>query len=270
MRQFFAYARKLLRNFAVARGKSRGKTCWKKTAEPLSCSYDRGEHVMNHIDIILAAILLLFAIFGYRRGLVKTLYRLVSFFIAIFIAWTLYPHVADFLRQTALFPTIQNAIANTLNLEEYVRNQAATGSAAIIDNLPLPAALQQLLHNNYNPDMFEILRVSTLEEYISGFFANIIINAIAIVAVYLLTIIILTVVGAALDIVSKLPVINTLNRLSGFVVGLILGGVVIWLGLMVIIIFAASNNWGWIYYLEHSAIAGWLLGATLPQLAPSG
>jgi len=227
----------------------------------------RREISLNRVDLIIIIVVAIFALIGYRKGLVQTAYRLISFFAAMFIAWQLYPHVARFLRGTALFPAVQNMISNALNLDEFIYDHAQARGAAIIDALPLPSAVQQLLHTNNTPAMFEVLQVSTIEEYISGFFANIVINGIAILAVYLLTLLALTIVGGMLDIVTRLPVINTLNRIGGFLFGLILGGIIVWVGLIAVVLFAAGSNPEWFAMLEASAVAQWMLRTSLPQLA---
>ena len=223
---------------------------------------------MNALDIVILAVIALCAIVGYRKGLIRTIYRLVAIFVAIFVARQLYPYVARALRQTMLLPQIQDAIANILNLESLFSNHASARGAEVIDALPIPAFLQYMLHTNNTPSMFEVLQVATVEEYISGFFANIVINGISILLVFALTMIALAVIGYILDIVSKLPVIRTLNNFGGLVFGVIISGVIIWLGLVIAaVLFATGANPTVFALLEGSWIAQRLFEATLPQLA---
>jgi len=223
---------------------------------------------MNALDIVILAVIALCAIVGYRKGLIRTIYRLVAIFVAIFVARQLYPYVARALRQTMLLPQIRDAIANILNLESLFSNHASARGAEVIDALPIPAFLQYMLHTNNTPSMFEVLQVATVEEYISGFFANIVINGISILLVFALTMIALAVIGYILDIVSKLPVIRTLNNFGGLVFGVIISGVIIWLGLVIAaVLFATGANPTVFALLEGSWIAQRLFEATLPQLA---
>ena len=222
---------------------------------------------MNALDIIILAIVALCAIAGYHKGLIRAVYRLVSFFVAIIVARQLYPYVARGLRQTELFPTIQGGIAHAMNLEGFIADQTATRGADLIDSLPLPGILQSLLHSYNTPNMFEILQVVTVEEYISGFFANMVINGIAILGVFLLTMLALTFIGYALDIVSKLPVIRTLNHIGGFVFGMAMSAVIIWLALVLVALFVVTANPMVSEMVESSRIAQWLFERTLPQLA---
>jgi len=222
---------------------------------------------MNPVDIIILAIVALCAIAGYHKGLIRTVYRLVSFFVAIFVARQLYPYVARILRQTELFPVIQDGIARAMNLESFFAEQTTARGADIIDNLPLPGILQTLLHSYNTPNMFELLQVATVEEYVAGFFANMIINGLAIITVFFLTMLALLFIGYALDIVSKLPVIRTLNRIGGLIFGVVISAVIIWIGLVLAVLFAAGTHPVIFELLEGSQIAQRMLEMTLPQLA---
>ena len=222
---------------------------------------------MNMIDLAVLILVALCAFAGYRRGLIRTVYRLVSFFIAIFLARQLYAPVARVLRGTPLFTSIQNSIASALNLERLVGEHTAARQVEIIDSLPLPANLRELLHSYNTPNMYELLQVSTIEDYISGFFANMVINAIAIVLVFLIVIIGLSIAGIALDIVGKLPIINMFNRAGGLIFGLVLGGVLAWISLLVMTLLFATGQSPEMYELmQGSFVARWMLSSMMPQL----
>ena len=207
---------------------------------------------MNALDFAIIGIVVLSAYFGYKKGLIRTVYRLVSFFVAIFIARQFYPYVARALRQTALFPALKDRIATSLNFEEHV----------IFDNLPIPRFLQSILYNNNTPDTFELLQVATMEDYVASFLANMIFGGVAALAVFVLALIALAVIGYALDLVSKLPVINFVNRTCGLIFGFAISIAVIWLCLAVAVI---AGGEGLHSLLDASWIAGWLFEATLPQ-----
>ena len=222
---------------------------------------------LNALDVIILAVVMLCTIVGYNKGLIRTVYRLISFVIALFIAYQIYPYVARILRQTFLFPTLQRGIASFMNLEPRIVGYATPQGAEMIDSLPIPAILQALLHSFNTPEMFDTLNVATMEEYISGFFANIAVNGLAIVLVFVVTLIALFIIGAMLDIVSKLPIINTINRIGGAAFGIVVSGAAIWLGLVVAVLFVTSDTPVVYNALDGSWIAGLLLERTLPQLA---
>jgi len=212
---------------------------------------------LNGLDIAILALLAICAIAGYRKGLILTVYRLVSLFLAIFLAIQLYPHVAGFLRETPLFPNISSRISSSMNLGERFDNHSSNIETELIDTLPLPNAMRNMLHANNTPSMRNILRVDSVEDYVSGFFANIVINAIALLIVFVIVLIGLAVVGIALDLVSKLPVINTFNKIGGLAFGLVMGAVISWLVIIVMTLFFATGVQSQ-YLLEGSLIASWI------------
>jgi uncharacterized membrane protein required for colicin V production len=124
-----------------------------------------------------------------------------------------------------------------------------------------------LLHAQFEPDVHGFLRVDTIENYISGFFANIVINGIAIVAVFMLVLVILAVVGAALDIIGKLPVINMFNRIGGLAFGTLMGAGIAWISIVVLSMYFASSADPQVYGLLHnSVIARRFLDSMIEQL----
>jgi len=220
---------------------------------------------MNALDIIILGVIVLFGFIGYRKGLVRTVYRVVSLFVALFVARMLYPHVARMLNQTTIFPRIQESIANTLNLEGVVNEHTAQRGEEIISALPLPYMFQSLLHYNNRPDVFAILQVGTIEDYITGFFANMIVNGIAMFIVFVLVLIVLSFIGNLLDIVSMLPVISTMNRAGGLAIGLAMGVAVAWIGIVAFMLFGTGVYPNIYTMLEESVIAQWMLEGTLPH-----
>jgi len=176
----------------------------------------------------------------------------------------LYPYVARLLNQTTIFPSLQERIANMLNLEGAVNQHAAQRSEEIIGNLPLPEMFQSLLHYNNRPDMFALLQVSTIEDYITSFFANMVINGIAMLIVFVLVLLVLSFVGGLLDVVSMLPVISSINHAGGLVIGLAMGMAVAWVGLFALMLFATGANPDIHDLLEGSVITQWMLDRTLP------
>ncbi|MCL1877814.1 MAG: CvpA family protein, partial [Defluviitaleaceae bacterium] len=156
---------------------------------------------MNFVDLGILGVIAVFALMGWHRGLIRTVFGLVSFFAAIILAYILRPVVAGFLREISLYDFLREHVHGGLDGLEY--------------SAELPIALP--------PGVTEIP---------ASFLTNLAIDAIAIVAVFFIVFLVLSVVGAALDVVSKLPVVNTLNGLGGLVAGIFFGAGVSWLVLI--------------------------------------
>jgi len=223
---------------------------------------------MNALDFTMLIILAISAIIGYRRGLVHTVYRFVSFFLALFLAISLYPLVSGVLRESFVYEGIRDRIAESTNMEAAFREYAPSPGISValpdrdaIDALPIPEALRNLMYNNDTPAVRDILRVGTLEDFVAGFLANIVINAISLLIVFLVVMLLLKILGSVLHIVDWLPVVSSVNRLGGFAVGALLGAGVVWLGLVAFSIFFSTSSNEVIYNLvQGSSVTSWLLG----------
>jgi uncharacterized membrane protein required for colicin V production len=210
------------------------------------------------VDGIILIIIAACVIAGYAKGLIRTLYRLVSFFAAIFLASRLYPYVSRLLMQTNLYDTLQNAVIDAMGLQPFVHEHVSGQAEQLIATLPLPEMIKNLLNTYNTPEMFEFLNVRTMEEYIGGFFANIMINIISMILVFFVVTILLSIVGSLLDIVGRLPVINTLNRLGGLAAGLVMGVIFVWAGLALVNLLFATPAYPAIYEgVQGSRVAHW-------------
>jgi len=231
---------------------------------------------MNVLDFILIGIIVGFAIIGYNKGLVRTLYRFVSFILALFLASRLYPVVAGFLRDSALYDNISERIANATSIENAFRNNAPQPDVTevargtdIINSLPLPDALRNTLYERNTPDMLELLGVRTVEQQITGFFANIVINVISLLLVFILVLAILHFIGKALNIVDMIPIVSSFNRAGGLGAGVLIGIGVVWLLVFVITMFFATGvNEGLNEAIQGSSVVSWMLdrGWTVSRL----
>ena len=212
--------------------------------------------MLELLDVIIIGTLLLFMWMGYRRGLIRTLFSLISFAISIALSVYLYPIVAEWLRGTPIFTALKEYIMRTMGLEEVVHLH----SLEVIANLPLPDLMRRSLLLHYDtPSMFELLGVRTIEEYIAGFFAGMALNIVAMLIVFIIVRVILGFISGMLDVVGRLPVIRPFNRAGGLIAGLVQGVVIVWIGLTVMnLFFLDPTNADLVRLLEESLIAGWV------------
>ena len=207
------------------------------------------------LDVIIIGVLVLFMYIGYRRGLIRTVFSLVSFALSILLSIYLYPIVAEWLRATPVFTALKGYIMRTMGLEEVVQGH----TVELIATLPLPDLVRRSLEHHNTPNMFELLNVHSIEEYIAGFFAGMAVNIIAMILVFIIVRIILGVLSGMLDVVGRLPVIRTFNRGGGLLLGLIQGVVIVWIGLAIMnLFFLDPTNTELVRLLDQSLLAGFI------------
>lgn len=181
------------------------------------------------IDGLVIALIVWLGIQAYRRGFVLTVLGFLPM-VAGFVATKLFTPVASrLLRETPFFGSLSDTIAEKLHLEELLGNAAMQTQTDLIQNMHLPSFLKESLLENNNPVIYDLLNVESMQGYISGFLANICINIVSTLLVFVIAFFAAKFVLRALNLISKLPVLNTFNRICGFLVGVAKGLCVVWL-----------------------------------------
>lgn len=185
---------------------------------------------MNWTLICVIAVLLINILIGVRKGLIKMVFSIVA--VAAVMAVTVFasPHIAGYLSEHTSWEN--KVYDNTYKyLEEH--DMLVDGSGLMdVDKLPLPRTLK----NNIAQKAGELVNESAdaYNSYITGRIANIIFTAAVYVACFIIVSIIVFIIGILLNIVSRLPVLKQINRISGGIIGLVMGVLFVWLGFVVI------------------------------------
>ena len=221
---------------------------------------------MNFFDIILIVVLFVCAVVGLRRGLIRTVYGFVSFAAAVFVSLALYAPITRFLRMTPLYTFLSRGIADALNLEERA-GYAVQAGRSLIDVLPLHDFIKETLHINNNEGMHTMLNVTTIQEFIAAFFANLILVAVSLVLIFVLALLVLSFFGKALDVVGRLPVISTFNDVGGLLLGFVFGATIVVTSLFVLsLMFGSGTNERVSNMLDGSMLARFVYENIMPSL----
>lgn len=176
---------------------------------------------MNYlIDLILIAIISLSAFIGYKKGLIKVAFGLVSFILAIVISVALYKPVSNFIvEHTPIDDYIEQTIYERLDSTEITTEETEN----IVSNY---------FHNLKN--------AST--NVIADSISTTIINISCIIIVFIISKIILLFFKFIGDLISKLPLIKQVNNIAGFLFGLLKGFFIIYVLFALIAILAPIVN----------------------------
>ncbi len=196
---------------------------------------------MNWLLCVCGLVVLLFALLGWKAGLIKTVFRLVSVVLALIIAAMISPVIAErFIANEDLMGKISDGVNETLNLDDW--EEKSEISDAAIDELNLPEAIKKQLVKFNDSDGFAKLAVDSAAEYISTVVATIVIRAITYVIAFLIALFALLILMSALNLVAKMPGLSFLNRAGGLAVGIVQALVVIMVAFALI---TAASNTGW-------------------------
>lgn len=215
---------------------------------------------MNILDISVIILLAICILTGVARGFIRTVLGFANFIIAIILTNILYPHFSRFLRSIdGFYYSMREAVSSALRLDELVAQQVGTAANDVIQSLPLPQAFRDYISANNNPVVHTAVAATGLAEFIAGFIASIIINILSMIIVFMLVYIGLIILMRVLDLVAKLPVVNTLNKLLGGVVGAVWGLILVWFLLgAAVLYFSVNTGFPMAETLNESVIAGFL------------
>ncbi len=212
------------------------------------------------IDVGVIFIFVLYLAKGWRKGLARTLVTMLSCIFAILLAWRLYGYVADFLRMIGL----QDKIAEVFGANSQAPMQLGiTEATSYIESLFLPKALKTSMIGNNNYEAYAALGVETFRDYVGVFLANIVVNAVALLTVFVGAFILLKLFGRSLSIVNHIPLIGLANRIMGMVANGVIGYIVIQLVMFVFTMMATGQNVfaGIVQAIEDSTVAVWFYHA---------
>lgn len=219
-------------------------------------------------NFVLIMVLVIFGgcfYMGSRKGLVRTVFGLFSSIVVLLTGTVISPIISNQLRNN---DKIFNAISTRIekSLENYGKNgkrdeqsvdkkktkgkkSKSKKSREIInaDDIYVPyklltgnQAVEEIITDILKNEHIKKAREDVQKEVnhrVAIYLTGIVINSGTFILVYFILSVGLLVLGKMLNIISKLPVINELNRMVGGIVGIFQGLVIVWLIFTLMMVF---------------------------------
>lgn len=189
---------------------------------------------MSWVLIVALGIIIVNAFIGRKIGFVKIVFSLFSFIIALILTAWISPSINGMLKNNEVFYEKASQKVEDMLFKDQAET---TDDEDIIENLPLPKSIKESLQEN------KAKQEANIKSYITAHVTDIAINALAFVLTFVAIFVALWVISIALNIISKLPILNQLNKLAGFLVGGLQGVIIVWILFIVITIFSGTQ-WG--------------------------
>lgn len=190
------------------------------------------------LGIAVLALIAAACIMGFQKGFVKEIVSVFFMLISFLLVWAVNPYVNTFVKEyTPVYDTIQDKcqtlvseqIGNKKTLDKEEQNQ-------VMENMELPDLLKNALVENNTAETYRYLAVSTFTEYISDSLAVMAVNGISFLISFVLSAAVIKLLGFILNVLTKLPVINGINKIAGAAVGGIKCIIFIWIAFLVLIL----------------------------------
>ena len=165
-------------------------------------------------DIIIFLIIGGFTLFGFKKGLVRSVVGILSLAASAVLAWLLYPVISDILASLGIKMTL------TENIQESLSGYIGGGEEL--------AMLPQGIRTAIESGSMELVSSA------AGTAAQIALNIIAFIAVLIVSRIIIQIAAKLLNIITRLPVIGLFNRAAGMLLGALQGVAVVYIILAII------------------------------------
>ena len=181
---------------------------------------------MNWLVIVCIAVIAACVIWGFCTGFIKMMIHFLAVALALALAAMLCQPLAKMVcKQESVMTSVKDNVRETLQLDALADKTKLNNDD--IDKLSLPEVIKKQLKENNTESGYALFDASDAADYVAGVVANIIIRAACFVILFFSLLAIIYLIGIGLNLVSKLPVLNTVNRVSGALVGLFVAAVLL-------------------------------------------
>lgn len=198
---------------------------------------------MNWFFWVLLALVIMFMVQGFRKGLIKTAVSMVFIIIVMIASSWLNPYVSGFIRENTDWQSRLEIKCSEIILKEMESrgNLPEESQIDFLEELPLPRTMREKLIENNDAEKYQQLSAENFTEYVSGYIAHGMINGIAFLLSFVIAIIILKIILRAVDLLTELPVLGTVNRLAGMIFGAVQGILWIWIAFLMISLLSETS-----------------------------
>lgn len=209
------------------------------------------------IDLIIVALIALFTFLGYKKGLIKVAFKILSFFIAILIA-------------IVLFKPVSSLVINTTQIDDNLKNSISQKFQGIDLSVEITEEQSQgtpkFMVDFVNKYIAEAAEEATqnIAEVVSTKLTETIINAGVILGLYIVARILLIFARALLEGIANLPFLKQCNEVGGLVYGLLKGLFIVYFVLAIISLTSPMYpNAGFLKMIDESFVGSMMYNSNL-------
>lgn len=200
------------------------------------------------MDMLLVVVLVIlggFGLHGYLRGMVRVLFSLVAIFLTIGLATALTPYTEEFLRtRTPVYETVKEKCTEHIQQQAQERQEQGAESKQMdltLFGLQIPEEFQSFFSEHVTDGADKLIEDMGVYEKLGDYAANFVLQRLSWILSFTIILILLSVMVHMLDLITKLPVLKSINRLGGLIIGLLEGVIVVWLLFLVIVLCQSSE-----------------------------
>lgn len=182
-------------------------------------------------------------LYGHYRGFIRQCVSVGALVLTLIIVKLATPWMTEFIRDN---PSIRaNAAQMILGAAGWeapleAEIQLPSAQRISIEQMNLPQSVKDILLENNNSEIYQLLGVDQFTEYVSTCLADMLINTISTILLFLVISIVIHILIRWLDLIARLPIISGLNHIAGAILGLAQGLLLLWIAGFILSLFSAT------------------------------
>lgn len=197
---------------------------------------------MDWICIVIGVLFLICLVSGWARGLFKVLLSVAGMIASIIIATYIAPSVSGYLEEhTKIDDNIAAYISEELSFSDSEEETSKGVQVEVINNLPISETLKANILDNNNSEMYTALGATGVYDYIAKSMAVVILNGMVFLVLVVVTQVFFTTLGKVAEGLTKLPIIRSIDKIGGGLLGAMQGLILIWILFLLLSITSTSE-----------------------------
>jgi uncharacterized membrane protein required for colicin V production len=198
---------------------------------------------MNNVSIVAAVFFLICVLAGWRKGLFKSVLSVAGLIASMVIAVYAAPHISSYLEEnTQIDEKIAAYITERLEFSEVGQDLSKSIQVSVINELPLPEGMKENILDNNNSEMYDLLEVSGVYDYIAKSVAVVILNAAVFLMLTFICRLVFFILSRQVSDFTRLPIVRSIDKLGGGCLGLMKALIYVWVFFLVLSI---SSTFTW-------------------------
>lgn len=215
---------------------------------------------MNLLLMMVAAVTLLLALLGYKRGLFKSAVSAIGIVLAVFLTTLLYSSVNNLIcKNTKLDEYIKTQIESRFQLDKKDKELTRNEEMRILEEIALPENVKEWIIENGNKEMYEKLDAEGFADYVAIYLTEMVMKGMSYLITFFVIMLIIYIFINLADVVTSIPILNGINKVGGILFGLCQALLIVWIS-FVIITFLSAYEWGSniMKMIDESSVLGYL------------
>lgn len=198
---------------------------------------------MNIADGIVIIIILIACVAGFYKGLLNTLYKLITYILAVYLSFKLAKPLSGWFQGTSIYQNIQDGITafitnlgiNFTGLE----NMTPETISQSIEKVPLPEKISESIAQTLST--IGGGASSVLESFIITV-TDLVLLILCGLILFLIFKLLFTLIGHVIKGISKVPIIKQFDRVGGGIIGIGIGIIIVYILALTLTFFVSKES----------------------------